>query len=106
MGHNPTISDRAILPARLASIRRCGKSFADEFRSAPIRCEVTDDIKSKDRSEIESFDESERARKREVSCHRFRRRRVPPPVQSSEGRYQVNLNGDLSIAWVTGKSSV
>ncbi len=104
MGHNPTIAirdftgDASFDPADAAKA-----SLRIQIRADSL--EVTDDIKSKDRKEIESLMNQKVLESAKYPSIAFEST-ATSATQLSEGRFQVNLNGTLTLHGVTGRLPV
>lgn len=104
MGHNPTIAIREFTgQVSFDPIAPQQGSLHVQIRADSL--EVTDDIKSKDRKEMEStmFDKVlEVAKYPNITFES----KATSATQLSEGRFQVNLDGTLSLHGATGRVPV
>lgn len=104
LGHNPTLAIRDFSgeadfdPANLGPA-----SLHLEIRASSL--EVTDDISSKDRREIESTMNEKVLESAKYPTIAFDAKGVAATMPS-EGRYQVNLNGTLSLHGAQGSVPV
>lgn len=104
MGHNPTIAIRDFIgdagfdPAAPENAYLRIQVRADSL-------EVTDDIKSSDRKEMESAMKENVLESAKYPTIAFESASTSA-AKLSEGRYRVNMNGTLSLRGVTGKVPV
>jgi polyisoprenoid-binding protein YceI len=104
MGHNPTIAIRDFSGEAALDPAAPEKAFLRiQIRADSL--EVTDDIKSKDRKEMESMMNDKVLESAKYPVITFESA-ASSVNQLSEGRYQVNMNGTLSLHGVTGKAPV
>ncbi len=100
MGHNPTIAIRDFTGEANFDPAAPGKaSLRIQIRADSL--EVTDEIGSKDRREIESTMNAEGARNCEVSRRSCLKAPKLPRTRLGEGRYKLAINGNLSLHGVT-----
>lgn len=101
LGHNPTIAIRDFSGEADFDPAAPEKAFLKiQIRADSL--EVTDDIKSKDRAEMESTMNQKVLESAKYPSISFEGT-AAAVKQLSEGRYQVNLNGTLSLHGTTGK---
>jgi polyisoprenoid-binding protein YceI len=99
MGHNPTISIRDFTGEAVFDPADMGKaSLRIQIRADSL--EVTDDISSKDRQEMESMMNEKVLESARYPAIVFESRAASAD-QLGEGRYRVTLNGHLSLHGVT-----
>ena len=101
MGHNPTIAIRDFSGEAAFDLAAPEKAFFRmQIRTDSL--EVTDDIKSKDRKEIESLMNEKVLESAKFPTITFESTSISA-TQLSEGRFQMNMNGNLSLHGVTAK---
>lgn len=104
LGHNPTIAIRDFSgEACFDPAAPEQTSLRFEIRAASL--EVTDDIKSKDRKEIESTMNEKVLASEKYPVILFESK-ASSVNRLGEGRYQVNMNGALSLHGAAGKVPV
>jgi polyisoprenoid-binding protein YceI len=104
MGHNPTIAIRDLTGEVNFDPANPGKgTLRMQIRADSL--EVTDDIKSKDRKEMESMMKQQVLQSAQYPDITFEAT-VASANQLSEGRFQVSLNGTLSLRGATGRVPV
>ncbi len=104
MGHNPTIAIRDFSGEVNFDPAEPGKgTLRLQIRADSL--EVTDDIKSADRKEMESAMKQQVLQSAQYPNITFDAA-VASASQLSEGRFQVSLNGTLSLRGATGRAPV
>jgi polyisoprenoid-binding protein YceI len=104
MGHNPTIAIRDFTGEASFDLAAPEESsLRIEIRADSL--EVTDDIKSKDREEMESVMNQKVLESAKYPTIAFEGA-VASANQLSEGRFQMRLNGTLTLHGVTGRVPV
>ena len=104
MGHNPTIAIRDFTGEVNFDPAEPGKgTLRLQIRADSL--EVTDDIKSADRKEMESAMKQQVLQSAQYPNITFDAA-VASASQLSEGRFQVALNGTLSLRGATGRAPV
>jgi polyisoprenoid-binding protein YceI len=104
LGHNPTIAVRDFAgEADLDPSAPENASLRIQVRADSL--EVTDDIKNKDRKEIESTMNQKVLESEKYPAITFESA-ATSANKLSEGRFQVSLNGTLSLHGMTGKVPV